>query len=145
MFKFDDETATIAYLYLYRKLESDPMYLSAKADLNEEQKEEANRRLTSSNGKEQEKYALLRSWCDTYLSKKQFDALRATVRKKKSRKNQQYKTVDVTTDTYYNLNDLAAESGMTIKNYLDKLINEKYEVEKPPVSELKKRRKTKNV
>jgi hypothetical protein len=118
-FKINNQDITNALLYLGKKLNNDTTYLMHLNDLQKEKV--AKNELHNSDSDD-----LLALWCKTYLTDSQFSALRASLRKKSSRTLKPTINLEINKDVYNKLNDLSAQSDMNVKDYLVKLINDKY-------------------
>jgi macrodomain Ter protein organizer (MatP/YcbG family) len=145
MFEFTKDNVNIAYHYIDKKITNDSSYLDSICNFDLEHEKRAKKSLYYIlNVKEGADPKLLLEWCNTYLSTKQFEALRAAIRKKKSRQNQRTTIIEIPMESYYGINELAVQSELTIKDYLIQLIERERKKNKPPFAQLKKQRK-KNV
>mgnify|MGYP000675188041 CR=1 FL=1 len=140
-FAITAENKTQAYTYLDNKMRSDLSYLCSLNDLELEQIAFEHFKGTYTDGV---LYAnLLDQWCRKYLTEKQFQALRAAIRKRKSRKANDNTSIELEKSVYSDLNDLAAAEGMNIKEYLTSLIKDKHSEVNPPVAFKAKERRCK--
>jgi hypothetical protein len=119
-FTITDENKVHARSYFQSKLKNDLSYFAYIEDHKHE------KIITSSflSIKEDDSLATnLDSWCKKYLNEKQLNALRAALRKKKSRQKQASSSVELPRKTYLDLKYLAAREDMNIKDYLVMLID----------------------
>jgi len=142
MFEFTKNNVNIAYQYINKKIINDDSYLVSTCNFNVEQEKKANRSLINVVDIEGDvDPKLLLEWCNTYLSTKQFEALRAAIRKKMSRQNLRTTMIEIPISSYYGINELAVQSKLSIKDYLIQLIERERKINKPPFAQLKKQRK----
>tara|TARA_R110002060_G_scaffold41547_1_gene53071 strand:- start:4409 stop:4828 length:420 start_codon:yes stop_codon:yes gene_type:complete len=118
-FTITDENKAHTWSYIQSKLKNDPFYFAHIEDYEHE------KLITSAflAIKQDDSLATnLDSWCKKYLNEKQLNALRAALRKKKSRRKQASFTVELPRETYLDLKYLAVAEDMNIKSYLVMLI-----------------------
>jgi hypothetical protein len=132
-FKISEKDKSSAQQYLDKKLKNDLDYLLHLSDLIKE-------RLATKELRECKTAESLNKWCEAYLSDKQFTALRASLRKKSSRKLKPTFNLEIDKEAYYNLNDLAVHANMKVKDYLIAIIQKEYVEVKPPAVKLSKHR-----
>jgi macrodomain Ter protein organizer (MatP/YcbG family) len=119
-FTITDENKIHAWSYIQSKLKNEPFYFAHIEDYEQE------KIITSSfiSIKQNDSLATnLDSWCKKHLNEKQLNALRAALRKKKSRKKHASFSVELPRETYLDLKYLAAGEDMNIKDYLVMLID----------------------
>ena len=138
MFSINNENKLNAFTYISNKIKNDSTYLSHLNDIDEEKL--AGSQLVDV----YQDCNALDNWCRKYLTEKQFNALRAALRKRQSRKTKDNTAIELDRETYSDLNDLAAASGMTLKSYLTMLIEDKYNEIKPPVALHARKRRSLN-
>jgi|TARA_B110000240_G_C13448709_1_gene431539 hypothetical protein len=134
-FNITDENKMIAWSYINRKILNDPAYFFHNNDPDKER--EATRLFRAIKIDDPIMTKNLEKWCQTFLLENQFTALRASLRKKESRLKQRYFTVELISDSYNELNDLAKNDGISIKEYLARLVKREYQIIKPPVAQRK--------
>ena len=115
-----DENKVHAWSYIHSKLKNEPFYLAHIEDHKQE------KIITSSFFTMMQDDSLatnLDSWCKKHLNEKQLNALRAALRKKKSRRKHASYSVELPREKYLDLKYLAAAEDMNIKDYLVMLID----------------------
>jgi macrodomain Ter protein organizer (MatP/YcbG family) len=119
-FAITDENKVHTWSYIQSKLKNDPFYFAHIEDYEHE------KLITSAflAIKQDDSLATnLDSWCKKHLNEKQLNALRAALRKKKSRRKQTSFTVELPREIYFDLKYLAAAEDMNIKDFLLMLID----------------------
>jgi macrodomain Ter protein organizer (MatP/YcbG family) len=119
-FTITDENKLHVWSYIQSKLKNEPFYFAHIEDYKHE------KFITSSfiSIKQDDSLATnLESWCKKHLNVKQLNALRAALRKKKSRRKNASFSVELPRETYLDLKYLAADEDMNIKDYLVMLID----------------------
>jgi macrodomain Ter protein organizer (MatP/YcbG family) len=119
-FTITDENKIHAWSYIQSKLKNEPFYFAHIEDYEEE------KFITSAFLAITQDDSLatnLNSWCKKHLNEKQLNALRAALRKKKSRQKHASFSVELPRETYLDLKYLAAAEDMNIKDFLVMLID----------------------
>jgi macrodomain Ter protein organizer (MatP/YcbG family) len=119
-FTITDENKLHVWSYIQSKLKNEPFYFAHIEDYEEE------KFITSAFLAITQDDSLatnLNSWCKKHLNEKQLNALRAALRKKKSRRKNASFSVELPRETYLDLKYLAAAEDMNIKDYLVMLID----------------------
>ena len=119
-FTITDENKLHVWSYIQSKLKNEPFYFAHIEDYEEE------KFITSAflAIKQDDSLATnLNSWCKKHLNEKQLNALRAALRKKKSRQKHASFSVELPRETYLDLKYLAAAKDMNIKDFLVMLID----------------------
>jgi macrodomain Ter protein organizer (MatP/YcbG family) len=119
-FSITDENNVHAWSYIHSKFKNEPFYFAHIEDYEQE------KFITSSflSIKQDDSLATnLDSWCKKHLNENQLNALRAALRKKKSRRKHASFSVELPRETYLDLKYLAAAEDKNIKDYLVMLID----------------------
>ena len=144
-FTINDENKIHAYNYLSNKLKNDSYYLNHLDDLGLDNSYKAAKALNQTYKDGKLIAESLDAWCKKHLTDKQFNALRAALRKRLSRRTNDNTAIELGKATYSDLNDLAAAEGMNLKDYLAMLIEDKHKEVNPPVAyQASKRRSQSN-